>query len=476
MHVKVVWKIAIVVVIAVGAWWGWSMWKSGDKVVVQYETSPLKKMDLRLTIDSTGTVEPTELVEVSAQVTGTILELGKDLAGKTVDYASEVKQGQLLARIDDVVVKSDIKRAEASIAEAKANIAQSEANIVQAKAEHEQAKRNRERAEKLGAGDALSQAEYDQYIYQEEAAGAAVKVAEASLEQAKASLQSAEAALVTERRNLEYTTITSPVDGTIITRLYNVGSTVVSNMSATTMFYVAKNLDNVQVWASVNEADIGSIHPGQEVVFSVDAYPGRSFSGTVNKVRPNATMTSNVVVYVVEVDAKNPNRVLRPYMTANVNFITQDLKDAFVVPNAALRFQPTMDMIDPACREAYNQKLMEIDQAAEEVAMLADGSEPPKTPNTIWERRGNYVAPVWVIAGESNGMVTPVASDELREDMDIVIAVNMDGTSSDDAAGDSAESTNPFLPQMPKRDKNKKRNASKNPPPPPGTMPVRLAE
>ncbi len=444
------------------------MWKSEDSVQIQYKTSPLEKSNLRLTIDSTGTVEPTELVEVSAQVTGIILELGKDVNGKTVDYASEVKQGELLARIDDVVVKNDIKRAEANIAQSKANIAQCEANILQAEAQHRQAKRDRARAEKLGPGDALSQSSYDQYISAEEVANAAVASAKASLEQAQASLQSAEASLVIEKRNQEYTTITSPVDGTVITRLYNVGSTVVSNMSATTMFYVAKDLNDIQVWAAVNEADIANIHPGQKVVFSVDAYPGRSFSGTVNKIRPNATMTSNVVTYIVEVDAKNPNKILRPYMTADVNFIVQDLVDVFVVPNSALRFSPTPDMVEPAVKEEFKKKSEELYAKAQEEVAKADGNgkEPAKEFSILWEQKGSFVSPIWVMAGETNGMVTPVESDKLKEGMAIVLsATSGDGSSAD--AGDDSATTNPFMPKMPSRKKNQSKKSSDNGGPPP---------
>lgn len=461
-------KIGIVVGVAAVGWWGWSMWKAEDGIQIQFKTSPLEKSDFRLTIDSTGTVEPTELVEVSAQVTGIILELGKDVNGKTVDYASEVKQGQLLARIDDVVVKNDIKRAEANIAQSKANIAQCEANILQAEAQHRQAKRDRARAEKLGPGDALSQSSYDQYISAEEVANAAVASSKASLEQAKASLLAAEAALVIEKRNQEYTTITSPVDGTVITRLYNVGSTVVSNMSATTMFYVAKDLSEIQVWAAVNEADIANIHPGQKVLFSVDAYPGRSFSGTVNKIRPNATMTSNVVTYIVEVDAKNPNKILRPYMTADVNFIVQDLKDVFIVPNAALRFSPTKEMIDPAIKDEFKKKSEEIYAKSQEDVAQADGSgkEPEKELSLIWKKKGNYVAPIWVMAGETNGMVTPVESKQLKEDMEIVLsATGQDGSAA--VESDESATTNPFVPKMPPRRKNQNKKSSSNSGPPP---------
>ncbi|MEG2248851.1 MAG: hypothetical protein RSB88_08070, partial [Akkermansia sp.] len=225
-------KIIIVLVVLGGVWWGLNLWRSEEEVKIDYRVSPLSKSDLRLTIDSTGTVVPEELVDVGAQVGGIILEFGKDAEGKTVDYSSEVKSGQLLARIDDVLVESDIKKAEAAVAQAEANIVSSRANIIQSKAKHAQMARDRERAERLGAGDALSQSSYEQYISDEEAAKAQVDMSVASLAQAEASLKSAKASLEKEMRNRVYTRIVSPVDGVIVNRLVNIGQTVVSSMSA----------------------------------------------------------------------------------------------------------------------------------------------------------------------------------------------------------------------------------------------------
>ena len=313
-----------------------------------------------ITIEATGVTEPDELVDVGAQVSGIIMEFGKDMNGKVVDYSSPVKAGQMLAEIDKLPVQLDVQRAEASKAQAIAGIARAKADIQQAKAKHQQARLDRERAEKLGPGDALSKSSYDQYIADEETARANVAVAEASLQEAEASLKQAEAALKKEMRNLEYTTIKSPVDGVVVKRLVNIGQTVVSSMSASSLFYIATDLSKLKIWAAVNEADIGSIRKGQEVLFTVDAFAGRKFKGTVDKIRLDATMTSNVVTYIVDIDVPNPDKLLIPYLTANVQFVVEDIRNAFLVSNAALRFRPETELVSAEQKAAFDRMQPEL--------------------------------------------------------------------------------------------------------------------
>lgn len=347
-------KLIIVIAVLGGIWFAWEQWKGNEAIQVDYQTEPLEKGDLMITIDATGVTEPDELVDVGAQVSGIIMEFGKDLDGKVVDYSSPVKAGQMLAEIDKLPVQLDVQRAEASKAQAIAGIARAKADIQQAKAKHQQARLDRERAEKLGPGDALSKSSYDQYIADEETARANVAVAEASLQEAEASLKQAEAALKKEMRNLEYTTIQSPVDGVVVKRLVNIGQTVVSSMSASSLFYIATDLSKLKIWAAVNEADIGSIRKGQEVLFTVDAFSGRKFKGTVDKIRLDATMTSNVVTYIVDIDVPNPDKLLIPYLTANVQFVVEDIRDAFLVSNAALRFRPETELVSAEQKAALN--------------------------------------------------------------------------------------------------------------------------
>ncbi len=403
---------------------------------VQFLTTRVTQGDFVNKVQATGTLEPQELVDVGAQVTGEIKEFGVDTKGNRVDYGSEVKAGQLLARIDDTIVELDIKRAEASVAQAKAQILSADASVVQAKANITQAKANKnkadrdlQRAKKLGVGDALSQMDYDQYVTAAESAEAGLEsalaqlnTAEAQQASAAAQLQSAEAQLQSELRNRDYTRISTPVDGTIVVRQVNVGQTVVSSMNATTLFLVARDLSKMQIWASVNEADIAKVKPGQEVRYTVDALPNETFKGTVNKIRPNATMSSNVVTYIVEVDIDNPERKLLPYMSADANFIIKEIKDALMVPDAAFDFRPHPDMV----AESHRGKRP---SAPAESAELPGGINPADEESggeraLVWRKSGDKLIPVRVVKGLSDGtrtVITPAAGETLQAGDELVI-------------------------------------------------------
>ncbi|MBR3926743.1 MAG: efflux RND transporter periplasmic adaptor subunit [Akkermansia sp.] len=432
MNAFIKWGIGAVLVGGGAA--AWYYWPSSEAQAVSFRTTEVVRGDFVSKVQATGTLEPQELVDVGAQVTGEIEEFGTDVNGNRVDYGSEVKAGQLLARIDDTIVELDIKRAEASVAQARAQILTARANISQAEVNKRKADRDLERARQLGVGDALSQMDYDQYLTQAENAAASLESAQAQMANAEAQLQSAEAMLESELRNRDYTRITTPVDGTIVVRQVNVGQTVVSNMSATTLFLVARDLSKMQIWASVNEADIAKVRPGQEVRYTVDALPGESFTGVVNKIRPNATMSSNVVTYIVEVDIENPERRLLPYMSANANFIVREIKDCLLVPDAAFDFRPSREQIDPSVAELPRRPRPSRAEGPEgegaaEAPARAEGSAEGE-PAMVWVQRGQYVVPVRVLRGESDGtrsIVTPLAGESLEAGTSLVTGVSMVG-------------------------------------------------
>lgn len=431
----------------------------------RFKTDKVSRGDFVSKVQATGTLEPEELVDVGAQVTGEIKEFGTDANGNRVDYGSEVKAGQLLARIDDTIVELDIKRAEASVAQAKAQILSAEAGLAQAKASISQAQANKnkadrdlERAKKLGVGDALSQMSYDQYVNAAETAAASLESAEAQLQtataqqaSAAAQLQSAQAQLESELRNRDYTRITTPVDGTIVVRQVNVGQTVVSSMNATTLFLVARDLSKMQIWASVNEADIAKVKPGQEVRYTVDALPNENFSGVVNKIRPNATMSSNVVTYIVEVDIENPDRKLLPYMSANANFIVKEVKDALMVPDAVFDFHPSPDMIDEQFRKS-RPKPPPVEVAAEDEAAAPAKQAEEGERTLIWRKVGDKtVAPVRVRKMDTDGtrtIVKPADGETLEPGTELVTGI-MAVTTEESAT--SGGSNNPFAPKRPER-------------------------
>ncbi len=418
----------------------WQLASDSGEKQLQFRTATVTRGDFVNKVQATGTLEPQELVDVGAQVTGEIKEFGTDVQGKRVDYGSEVKAGQLLARIDDTIVELDIKRAEASVAQAKAQILSADAAVAQAKASISQSQANKnkadrdlERARKLGVGEALSQMDFDQYVNAAEGAAANLESAQAQLRTAQAQqasaaaqLQSAQAQLQSELRNRDYTRISTPVDGTIVVRQVNVGQTVVSNMNATTLFLVARDLSKMQIWASVNEADIAKVSPGQQVRYTVDALPNETFTGTVNKIRPNATMSSNVVTYIVEVDIDNPERKLLPYMSANADFIVQELKDVLLVAEAAFDFHPKKEMIVPNARPSAGER--------SQAAANAPGEAAAGEPVLVWKKVGDKVAPVRVRKGVSDGtraVIIPEEGESLEPGTELVTGISL-------VAGDSA--------------------------------------
>lgn len=395
-----------------------------------FRTAVVERGDMLVTISATGTVEPEEVIDVGAQVAGKIEFFGKDPRdnSKVIDYGSPVEQGTVLAHIDDSLYVADVEQASASLESAKANVARAEADLEQLKARLVQAERNWQRAKDLGPSRALSATEYENYEALHQIAKASVAVGQAAVAQAQKGVRQAEAQLARSRTNLGYCTIKSPVKGVIIDRRVNIGQTVVASLNAPSLFLIAKDLTRMQVWAAVNEADIGSIHPGQAVTFTVDAYPGETFRGIVGKIRLNATMTQNVVTYTVEINTDNSNGKLLPYLTANVRFEVSHHKDVLMAPNAALRYLPAAELIAPDAR----------DQAAE-LAQRKRGEGTSKA-GVVWIQDGSHLRPVAVNVGQSNGTSTEIRSEDLADGAEVVVG--------EMAKGERSETKNPFTPRL----------------------------
>ena len=257
------------------------------------------------------------MIDVGAQVAGMVTSPGRQ-GGKSIDYGSIVEGAR--SRADRRLCPRRGRRAADAQARAQAGEKRAAADVDQLTAKVAQAEADWERAQKLGPSEALAPAAFDSYKAAYAVAKANVALGEAAIDQARASTVQARATLNKARRNLNFCVIRSPVRGVIIDRRVNIGQTVVSSLNAPSLFLIAKDLTRIQVWVAVNEADVGRIVPGTPASFTCDAFPDRSFDGTVGKVRLNATMTQNVVMYTVEVNAENPGNVLLPYLTANVRF------------------------------------------------------------------------------------------------------------------------------------------------------------
>src|SRR5262249_42173603 len=229
--------------------------------------------------------------------------------------------------------------------------------------------------------------------------------------------------------------IKSPVDGVIVDRRVNVGQTVVSSLNAPSLFLIAKDLRRMQVWASVNEADIGQIQKGQQVRFTVDAYPNEVFKGEVAQVRLNASMTQNVVTYTVVVNTDNTSGKLLPYLTANLQFIVSEKSSTLLVPKAALRWRPQANQVHPDIRDKFVKSLRQK-KAEGKPAAEKDRVER----GTVWVVDEGFVRPVRVRIGLGDGAMTEILGNDLREGVELVV-----GEARQENGG---ETTNPFTPQM----------------------------
>jgi HlyD family secretion protein len=301
----------------------------------------VERGNLLATINATAVIEAEEVVDVGAQIAGMVQAFGHDLQdpSKNIDYGSHVEVGTVLAQIDPALYK-------ASLHQAKANLDNSLAMLDQAKTNLKLSQLNWDRAQTLHERKVMTQADYDTAQADLETKKPALAAAEAAVEQAKANLETAQT-------NVNYCTITSPVKGVIVDRRVNMGQTVVSSLSAPSLFLIARDLTRMQLWASVNEADIGQIHPGQPVQFTVDAFANTTFRGEVSQIRLNANMTQNVVTYTVVVTTDNTSGRLLPYMTANVKFEVAKRNKVLLVPSAALRWKPQPNQVVADAREAF---------------------------------------------------------------------------------------------------------------------------
>ncbi|HVT28643.1 MAG TPA: efflux RND transporter periplasmic adaptor subunit [Lacipirellulaceae bacterium] len=436
--------LIVLVGLAVGGTSVYNRYFRSHEVKSPFRVEKVTRDDLHITVHATGTVEPEETVDVGAQVVGRIAELGKDprgvtdaksknssieydpkFAGKSVDYGSPVIKKMVLAQIDPAVYQAQFDQAKASLAQAQAHVLQAQAQVAQTEAEWERAQRLREL--KIPSRTPTGDRSATQDIPIIGISDADYVLAKANAESAKADLVAAKAAVLQEQAslalaqtNLNYTTIVSPIDGTIIARRVNIGQTVVSSLNAPSLFLIARDLRRMQVWAQVNEADIAKVKPGTKVHFSVDALPDDVFHGTVTQRRLNAQMTQNVVIYTVVIDVDNSDLKLLPYLTADVYFEVDERKNALLVPNSALRFRPSPDQI---VTETSGQKSDAKRPAS------GNGHPPSESPTasenlaTLWEvvPGSTKVRPVQVETGESDLAFTEIVGGNLHEGDEIVV-------------------------------------------------------
>ena len=302
---------AVVIAVAAGALWIYRNAEASEGPA--YRFAIVSRGNLESTVSATGALSAVTTVQVGTQVSGLVRQI-------YVDFNDRVKKGQLLARIDPTLQQQ-------AVLDAQAGLVRAEADVQRSKSEYD-------RNKTLFDAKVLTASEFATAQYNYTVAQSSVKSAQVALDRA--------------RKNLSYTEIYAPIDGVVVERNVDVGQTVAASLSAPQLFLIANDLSQMQILASVDESDIGQIHDGQDVRFTVQAYPNQNFTGTVRQVRLQSATTENVVNYTVVVSVANPRGTLLPGMTATVEFLTGTAQNALIVPNAALRFRATPEMMAEA--------------------------------------------------------------------------------------------------------------------------------
>ena len=348
LRISKIWIAVVVIVIVAVAAWAMSGGKKEEDINFKEEKVALKT--LQNSVTATGTIEAVTSVTVGTQVSGIVNKL-------YVDYNSQVKKGQVIAELDKTNLLSELNTAKANLASAQSSLNYQAANM--------------ERYKTLYKKGLVSADEYENALL--------------TYRQAKEQVASSKENVQRAQTNLGYATITSPIDGTVISKSVEEGQTVAASFNTPELFTIAKDLTNMQVIANVDEADIGGVKEGDRVTFTVDAYPDDTFEGTVKQVRLEATTTNNVVTYEVVISAPNADLKLKPGLTANVTIYTQERSGVLAVANKALRFTPTKETV------GKDMKIVDC-----------------KGKNKVWTLNGNTLTAHPVTIGQSDGINTEI--------------------------------------------------------------------
>lgn len=361
-----------------------------------YSEAEAAKQDIVNSVTATGTIEPVTSVDVGTQVSGVISKL-------YVDYNSVVKAGEVIAELDRTNLMSELSSAQASLKSAQSNL--------------EYQKTNYERYKALYDKGLISANDFEQ--------------ARLSYVQAQQQTQQQKENVKKAQTNLGYATITSPIDGVVLSKEVEEGQTVASSFNTPTLFKIARDLTDMRVIADVDEADIGDVKEGQRVTFTVDAFPDDTFEGQVTQVRQEATTESNVVTYEVVISAPNDDLKLKPGLTANVVIFTMEAKDVLAVPSKALRFTPREAMLN-----------------SDETITDTDAKE------KVWVKEGNNLKAVAVETGMTNGTLTQITKG-LKPGTHVLTEV----TAIQPEAEGEQQNSNPFMPRP--RSKKNSNNSKK---------------
>ncbi|MFC2968592.1 efflux RND transporter periplasmic adaptor subunit [Acidimangrovimonas pyrenivorans] len=384
------WLVVVALLLAGGGYW-WAQRSASAEV--SYVTEPATRGPLTVTVTATGTVQPTNQVTISSELSGTLAEVD-------VDFNDQVTKGQVLARLDTTKLQAIVASSEASVASATAAVAQAEASLTEAKENYDTALELDRRGVTTHTNLITVTAAYDR--------------AKASVAIARANLQLASAALAQQKADLQKAVIRSPINGIVLDRQADAGQIVASSLSAPTLFTIAEDLRHMELQVDVDEADIGQVAVGQEASFTVDAYPGRRFAARITQVRYAPETTDGVVTYKAVLSVDNADLLLRPGMTATATIVVKKLDDALTVPNAALRYAPPQVVEDEGGNgSGLLGLLMPHRRGGETVAGTAG--------RAVYVLRDGAPVEVPVTSGDSDGKRTAVTSDALKAGDKVIV-------------------------------------------------------
>lgn len=368
-------------------------------ITIIYETAKVERATISNSVTATGTIEPVNKVEVGTQVSGIISKI-------YVDYNSIVKKGQVIAELDKINLESELASAKANLASSKSELDYQETNYKRMKALHDKG--------------FISDDDFD--------------IADLSYKKAKEAYLVQLQTVQKAQTNLGYATITSPIDGVVLSKDVEEGQTVAASFSTPTLFTIARDLTDMQVVANVDEADIGNVRDGQRVTFTVDAFPDDTFEGRVKQVRQQGEEESNVVTYEVVISAPNNDLKLKPQLTANVNIYTEEIENVVSVPAKALRFSPSKEMMNDG------EKIKDCNAT-----------------NKLWIKEANILKAYPVKTGITNGIRTQILEGIKEGTAVITNAKAKGGTDEDNISELNSQERSPFSPGPPERDKKQKK-------------------
>jgi HlyD family secretion protein len=384
---------AAIIIVAAGGYYYFSA-SSGSTYT--YTTTAAKKDDLSVIVTSTGSVQPTDQVDISSELSGTVRKVN-------VTYNSEVKAGDVLLELDTNKLEADVQSARAKLASAKAS-------VLKAKAELGSAETSLNRLKNLVQNRVSTQQDLDAAQYNYNSAAATLEVNEASVLSAEADLRLAEL-------NLGKGKIVAPINGVILTRDVDPGATVASSLNAPVLFTMAGDLREMELQVAVDEADVGKVSNGQQATFSVDAYPEESFPAEIQTVRYASETVANVVTYKAILTVDNSNLKLRPGMTATANIVVESIKDALLIPNAALRYSPPRQNASSA---GGLMSLFRPPRMGRGGGRGGDSASTAAGQRTVWVLKNGTPVSERVETGSTDGQFTVVKSGNIQPDDELI--------------------------------------------------------